>query len=128
MVLRQTIDRAPGGSPSRTEREDVFCRTITVVILALILSGANACGPPKTHEDSMPKRDINAVMESHTSELMAIPGVAGVAIGALDDGTPCILVLVIKETNELDRKIPKTLEGHPVSIFESGEIKPMDNK
>ena len=76
----------------------------------------------------MPKRDINAVMESHVNELMAIRGVTGVAIGALDDGTPCILVLVLKESEELTRQIPRKLEGHPVRIFESGEIKPMDGK
>jgi hypothetical protein len=124
MVLRQTIDRVS----SCAEWEGVFCRIVTAAILTLILYGTNACGPPKAHEDTMPKRDINAVMEAHTSELMAIPGVAGVAIGALDDGTPCILVLVVKESDELARKIPKILEGHSVRIFESGEIRPMDNK
>lgn len=103
-------------------------RLCTAAVLALILAATGCCGRPNSRGDAMPKRDINAVMEDHTSELMAIPGVAGVAIGALDDGTPCILVLVVKETDELDRKIPKTLEGHPVRIFESGEIKPMEGE
>jgi hypothetical protein len=75
----------------------------------------------------MPRRDITTVMNAHTSELMAIPGVTGVAIGALDDGTPCILVLVLDDDAEATKKIPKELEGHPVKIFESGEIKPMDH-
>ncbi|HUU46620.1 MAG TPA: hypothetical protein VM118_12890 [Acidobacteriota bacterium] len=76
----------------------------------------------------MPQRDIKTVMEAHVDELMAVPGVVGVAIGALDDGTPCILVLVIEETDEIDRKVPKTLEGHPVSVFVTGEIKPMEDE
>ena len=75
----------------------------------------------------MPSRDINAAMEAHVDELMAIEGVTGVGIGALDDGRPCILVLVVRESEELADKIPKTLEGHPVEIFESGEITPLDS-
>jgi hypothetical protein len=103
-------------------------RLRAVATITLLLVSACSYGRPKVDGDAMPKRDINAVMEAHTNELMAIPGVTGVAIGALDNGTPCILVLVVKETGELDRKIPKKLEGHPVRIFESGVIKPMDSK
>jgi hypothetical protein len=73
----------------------------------------------------MPTRDIKTVMEAHVNELMAMPGVAGVAIGELDDGTPCILVMVVELTDELEQKIPKSLEGHPVVIEVSGEFKPM---
>ena len=84
--------------------------------------------PQKKAEDAVPKRDITTVMDAHVKELMATPGVPGVAIGALDDGTPCILVLVLEKTPEPERSIPKTIEGHPVQIFESGEIKPMDGQ
>jgi hypothetical protein len=97
-----------------------------VVIVAVAVAVMQACAPRETRKDTMPKRDINAVMEDHTADLMRIPGVTGVAIGALDDGTPCILVLVLKETDSLKVRIPKTLEGYPVTIFESGEIKPME--
>ena len=76
----------------------------------------------------MPQRDITTVMNAHVSELMAIPGVTGVAVGALDNGTPCILALVLKQTDEIAAKIPQSIEGHPVKIFESGEIRPMDGK
>src|SRR5574341_2369686 len=69
-------------------------------------------------------RDINEVMNAHVNELMALPGVVGVFIGALDNGTPCIKVMVVKTTPELEKKIPKDLEGHPVLIVETGEIKP----
>lgn len=73
----------------------------------------------------MPNRDINAVMDDHVKELMAIPGVVGVAVGALDDGTPYIMVLVVEETSEIIQKVPTVLEGHPVRIVVSGEIRPM---
>ena len=73
----------------------------------------------------MPQRDINAVKEAHTKELMALPGVVGVYVGELDDHTPAIGVMVVKKTPELGQKIPKVLEGYPVKIDETGEIKPM---
>ncbi|MCU0639760.1 MAG: hypothetical protein MUF59_07820, partial [Candidatus Krumholzibacteria bacterium] len=55
--------------------------------------------------------DATRIMDAHVGELMAIPGVAGVAVGALGDGKPCIMVYVVKETAEHRRKIPKELEG-----------------
>ena len=73
----------------------------------------------------MQPRDIKTVMEAHAGELMAIPGVTGVAIGELEDRTPCILVLVAESTDEIVRGIPDILEGLPVRLLESGEIKPM---
>jgi hypothetical protein len=84
-----------------------------------------ACGGETSDGSDMPKQDINTVMEAHASELMAIEGVTAVAIGELDDGTPCIKVYVLKMTDELVRRIPKKLGGHPVSVEESGVIRPM---
>ena len=76
----------------------------------------------------MATRDINEVMKEHTDELMAIPGVVGVYIAALEDGTPCIKVMVIEKTPELERIIPNVLEGYPVVIVETGEIRPLLEK
>jgi hypothetical protein len=63
-------------------------------------------------------------MEAHTKELMALPGVVGVYVGE-KNGTPCIKVMVIEETPELKQRIPRQLEGHPVVIDVTGEIKAM---
>jgi hypothetical protein len=104
-----------------------FFQLCVTALLALALVGSGPCGPKKESEDRVPVRDIITVQEAHTSDLMAIPNVVGVAVGALDDGTPCILVLVVKETDEIKRKVPRKLEGHPVRILVSGEIKPMQS-
>ena len=72
-----------------------------------------------------PLRDINEVMKDHTAELMALPGVVGVYIGAREDSTLCIRVMVVTKTPELKEKIPSALEGHPVEIEETGVIRPM---
>lgn len=70
-------------------------------------------------------RDINEVKEAHAAELMSLPGVVGVYVGEREDHTPCVVVMVVKKTPELLRKIPATLEGHPVRVDETGEIRPM---
>ncbi len=77
----------------------------------------------------MPRRDINDVLRHHDEELMAIPGVVGVAVGMLpDDKTLCLKVLVIKETEDLKKKVPKTVEGYSVVIEESGVIRPLSGE
>lgn len=105
-------------------------KTVFTFMFLIILTLELACNK-KTKLDNgvqqqMPKRDINEVKEAHTSELMALPGVVGVYIGLMDDEqTMCIKVMVLEKTPALDKKIPETLEGYPVLIEETGEIRPM---
>ena len=74
-----------------------------------------------------PRRDINAVLADHDRELMAIPGVAGVYVGLQDDQkSPCLKVMLKRKERELERSIPKMIEGYPVVTEVTGEIKPMD--
>lgn len=112
--------------------EGSFILTFLAILFLLI----TACQQPaetkgQTNDqtkDQMPTRDIIAVQEDHTAELMTIPGVTGTAIGELEDHTPCILVLVEEETPELKAKIPAKLEGHPTKLFVTGKIVPMGPK
>ena len=68
-------------------------------------------------------RDVIAVMNDHVAALMAVPGVVGVAVGALDDGSPCILVLVVEKTPAHETLIPAVIEDYSVVVQESGEIR-----
>ncbi len=79
-------------------------------------------------QNAMPSRDINDAMQTHTAEIMALPGVVGIYIGETVDAHPCIKVMVVEKTLELEQKIPKTLEGYAVLIDVTGEIKPMPRK
>jgi hypothetical protein len=97
------------------------CRMILLALSSLLIGCRTGSGGGA----STPSRDITTVMEAHVDSLMAIPGVVGVAIGERKDGAPCIQVLVVEGTRELRRKIPKTLEGHPVDIVVSGVIRPL---
>lgn len=103
------------------------CRLPLMAIAALFILGA-ACQGNQESESEVPTRDINAVMEAHTAELMAIPGVTGVAIGETEDKTPCILVLVMEESDQIKQAVPKQIEGHPTRLLVTGEIKPMQGR
>jgi hypothetical protein len=73
----------------------------------------------------MPSRDIHAVLH-HDKELLANPGVVGVFEGLLEDGkTPCLNVMVVRKTPELQRTIPSVLEGYAVIVEETGPIRPL---
>jgi len=65
---------------------------------------------------------INAVIERHSEELLEIPGVVGVAQGAHERHT-VVQILVERRTPELLAKLPRTLDGYPVVVVESGEIR-----
>jgi hypothetical protein len=70
----------------------------------------------------MPAKAIEGVLKEYTKELMSIPGVVGTGQGLCDD-KPCIKVLIVKDTPEVDQKIPRMLEGYPVVIEETGKIR-----
>lgn len=73
-------------------------------------------------------RDINDVLRAHDRELLAIPGVVGVYVSALEDGkTPCLKVMVVAKSAEVEKAVPKAIERFPVIIEVTGEIKPLEN-
>lgn len=79
-------------------------------------------------KSATPRRDINDVLRAHDKELLAIPGVVGVYVAVLDDGkTPCLKVMLAQKSAETERAIPKTLEGYPVVLEVTGEIRPLGN-
>jgi hypothetical protein len=66
---------------------------------------------------------IDEVLRKHTKALLTIPGVVGTGQG-LCEGHPCIKIFVIRKTPDLNTQIPKKLDGYPVTLEETGEIKP----
>jgi hypothetical protein len=77
-------------------------------------------------ESPSPRRDINAVLAAHDRQLLDLPAVVGVYVGVLADGkTPCLKVMLARPTPETERKIPRDIEGYPVVIEISGEIRPL---
>lgn len=68
-------------------------------------------------------KTIDAVLAAHTDSLMAVPGVLGTAVGRCG-GAPCIRVLVSRVTDEVQRRVPRELEGFPVHVDVTGTIVP----
>ena len=64
---------------------------------------------------------IEEAQEELTPQVMALPGVVGIAIGQCE-GKPCIKVLVASKTKELLARIPSAYKGYKVAIDEVGEI------
>ena len=75
---------------------------------------------------SVPGKTIEQVLNEKTDEWMAIPGVEGTAIGMFE-GKLCIKVFTSRDPQELQSKIPLTVENHPVIIEETGTFRALDN-
>ena len=98
------------------------------VFVTLIHIGAGCTSSikdDKAEQKQMPTRDINDVLKDHEKEMMSLSGVVGIYIGAQENGALCIRVMLKEKSAELEQKIPKTLEGYPVEIEVTGEIKPL---
>jgi hypothetical protein len=65
---------------------------------------------------------IEQAQEELTPQVMALPGVVGIAIAECE-GEPCIKVLVVASTEELRRKVPPTYREFEVRLEEVGEIR-----
>ena len=69
---------------------------------------------------------IETALARHTDLLMALPGVVGVAQGE-SASKPAINVLVVRRTPNLDARLPRVLDGFPVVVVETGEIRAQDS-
>jgi sulfite exporter TauE/SafE len=99
----------------------IFKLTILIIVIGTSIT---SCATFSNYQGRNPMvaKTIEQVLREHTKELMSVPGVVGTAQG-LCDQKPCIKVYVIKKTPELDQKIPNILEGYPVMVEETGEIR-----
>ncbi len=117
--------------PKSSTTKTIFSRLMVRMFIfslgiILICSSVAVCAneTAKNGEEGkhMVQKPIEEVLKEHTNKLMSIPGVVGTA-QSLCEGQPCIKVYVSKKTEKLERKIPKTLEGYPVVIKETGKFK-----
>ncbi len=109
------------------EKRQFERQLVALAIAALVFALAGGChSGMKTEGTPGPKRDINAVLHDHDRELMAMPGVVGVYVGLLDDErTECLKVMLARKDRNLERAIPRMIEGYHVVTEVTGEIKPL---
>jgi len=101
---------------------------IAISSMLLVLSSLNCRRAQSIQPQKgivMPKKTIEQVQESHTEEWMAIPGVVGTGIGE-SHGKPCILVFTASNTEEVRKRIPATVDGYPVVVQYTGEIRALE--
>ena len=101
---------------------NIFVFSIGLILICSIATFAKEAGKDRGEGTQVLKKTIEEVLKEHSSKLMSIPGVVGTG-QSLCSGRPCIKVFVSRKTEELERKIPKTLEGYPVEIQETGKFK-----
>jgi len=80
---------------------------------------------PDLETTTVPAKTIEQVLNEHTNEWMAIPGVVGTAIGQ-SRGKPCILIFTSLNPAELSSKIASIVEGYPVLIEQTGDIRALE--
>ncbi len=109
-------------------------RPLRIVLTVGILSAVGIIAGCTRHSaidlekpGSMPDKTIEEVQEEHTGAWMTIPGVVGTAIGECR-GKPCILVLTASDTQQIRRKIPAIVDGYPVVVQYTGEIRARDEQ
>jgi len=93
-----------------------------------LLAGAGCRGGAPAREaggKTVPTRPVAEAIAAHADSLMAVPGVVGLYEGRLQDGTPCVKIMVRRLDEALRARLPRVLEGHPVLIEETGEIRAM---
>ena len=100
----------------------IFSSTLIIVSTCIVILNLSSIVIAGGENDKMPSKPIEEVLEEHTKDLMSIEGVTGTA-ESLCNGQPCIIVYVVKKTEQLIHQIPGSLEGYPVEIEESGVFK-----
>lgn len=102
-----------------------FFGSLFVFGLAGLLECSGGHLPKESKDGQVNPKPIEQVQEKYTDSLMSLDGVVGTAVGELN-GKPCIKVYVKRKTAETKKGIPKSLEGYPVVIEETGELKALD--
>ena len=75
----------------------------------------------------MANLSIDQVLKENAPSLMAMEGVVGTAQGEWD-GEPCILVMVAARSPELNRTLPKRIEGYRVEVRVTGEFRAVNDE
>ena len=109
----------------RLEQTRASILVITAVTSAGIFGCVEKGGRDSEQVQDMSQKTIEQVQEEHTDEWLALAGIEGTAIG-LYEGKPCIKVFSSVSAEQLEDKIPSSVEGHPVIIEESGTFRALD--
>jgi len=94
-------------------------------LCCVVSAGCEGGRAPGIPEENQAIEPIEDVLNDHAPALMKIEGVVGVYVGALDDGKPCLVIMLRDEGPEERNEIPRTIGGYPVKLEVGGDIRPL---
>ena len=100
----------------------VFLTVILAATLISVLSASCVRHKAERPAGEVHNRSIEQVFDSHREALLSTPGVVGVGIARLE-AKPCIIVMVMESTPDLENHVPKQLEGYTVIIELMSDMK-----
>jgi hypothetical protein len=100
-------------------------RIALLLALVTLAAFAAACRAraPRTEGSPVSRPPLAEVLARHTPPFMAMPGVVGTYQGADSTGQPVFVVMIAHEDPALAARIPPTLEGWPVRVEVTGELR-----
>ncbi len=104
-----------------------FMTLLLAIVAVSSLARPNDMAASQEKKRLVEENTVKQVLQNHTFELMSIPGVVGLGEGRYK-GRPCLEVYVVKQTPELKKRIPNSLDGFAVRIKQTGEIKSLKSK
>lgn len=66
--------------------------------------------------------DIEETLRKHRDELLRMPGVVGVGIGADPEGEGRVILIMVNRDPRLAGPLPQAIDGHRLVIQEAGEV------
>ena len=116
-------------SPSRIVARRSWLRAgLALPLVGLLTFGAGCAGREGetgaggAQEEDVETMSIEEVLRERTPGLMAVRGVTGTGLGECC-GEPCIVVFVATDSLDLAGALPDTLDGYPVDVRVSGEVR-----
>jgi type IV secretory pathway VirB2 component (pilin) len=106
-------------------RRPIIAITLVAACVTTTVHYSGSSRPSTDQEgvEELSTKSIDQVLEQHTADWMAVPGVVGTGIGHCE-GRPCIKIFVAKKTESLLQKLPVEQDGYLVDVIETGEIRP----
>ena len=113
-------------------RLPLLASAFLALLLPLFLPVVSGCQDPdpspETESANVSERPpIADVIARRAETLMRDPSVQLVYESVDEAGEPCIKIGVVAATDSLRDALPRTLEGWPVVVVESGEIRPLQD-
>ena len=106
-------------------RAALFGAAIVLSLGCLMDCGRRASGDRGGVSQMAAKKTVQQVLKENIDRWTAIPGVVGAGIGECK-GQPCIKVLVTEKSEQVQKRIPSQVEGFPVMVEVTGEIRALD--